>query len=391
MSWKTSRLSDLCSDVYSGGTPTSNNAAYYGGDIPWLRTQEVTFNRIRETELAITEAGYENSAAKWVPAKSVIVAMYGNSAGRSAVSEIPLTTNQACCNLVIDPARADYRFVFYALLLRYEELKGLAKGAAQNNLNASQVKGFEVSIPPRVEEQQRIADSLSAYDDLIENNRRRIALLEQSARLLYREWFVHLRFPGHEHVKIVDGVPEGWDRKRLIDLADMTMGQSPASDHYNKDLIGFPFHQGVSNFGERFVEHETWCDVRGRMAAPGDILFSVRAPVGRLNLTRDELVLGRGLAAMRSRAGQQSMLFYQLAIHFFKEDMIGGGAIFASVTKKDLENQLLMCPTSDLEKYFNDFASEVDAQIATLTRQIENLRQARDLLLPRLMSGEVTV
>jgi len=101
MSSVAKKLCSLCSHVYSGGTPASDNEAYYGGEIPWLRTQEVTFNRIKDTEIKITEAGFSDSSAKWVPANSVIVAMYGNSAGRVAVNEIPLTTNQACCNLVI--------------------------------------------------------------------------------------------------------------------------------------------------------------------------------------------------------------------------------------------------------------------------------------------------
>jgi type I restriction enzyme S subunit len=149
MSWIAKELGTLCSQIYSGGTPTSSNEAYYGGDIPWLRTQEVTFNRIKDTEIKITEAGLNSSAAKLVPENSVIVAMYGNSAGRVAINEIPLTTNQACCNLVIDPKLADYRYVFYALKNSYEALKGQSRGAAQNNLNVAQVKTFKF-LPDRI-------------------------------------------------------------------------------------------------------------------------------------------------------------------------------------------------------------------------------------------------
>lgn len=270
------------------------------------------------------------------------------------------------------------------------KIRSFAVGGAQQNFGPSHLKQISLSLPT-LRVQAAIAETVTSYDDLIENNRRRIALLEQSARLLYREWFVHLRFPGHEHVKLVDGVPEGWRKERLTDLAEITMGQSPTSDHYNKDRVGFPFHQGVTGFGERFVEHETWCDIRGRMAMPMDILFSVRAPVGRLNITPDEIVIGRGLSALRSKHDLQSMLFYQLANHFFKEDMIGGGAIFASVTKKELEGQLMLMPSLNLAREFNEFALSIDRQIGVLVEQNRKLREARDLLLPRLMSGDLVV
>jgi type I restriction enzyme S subunit len=263
-------------------------------------------------------------------------------------------------------------------------------GATVERIPIAKFPDFEVTLPP-LDTQCRIADILSAYDDLIENNRRRIALLEQSARHLYKEWFVSLRFPGHEHVKVKDGVPQGWEKKRLADWAVLVMGQSPASEHYNTDGDGLPFHQGVTNFGERFVEHKIYCKVEGRIGEAGDILCSVRAPVGRLNITLDRIVLGRGLSAIRSINGYQSFLFYQLKNHFFKEDMIGGGAIFASVTKKDMENQLLLCPPNHLIEDFEQNSKPIDEQLKTLHLQNQKLQQARDLLLPRLMNGEIPV
>ena len=374
MSWKTSRLSDLCSDVYSGGTPTSNNAAYYGGDIPWLRTQEVTFNRIRETELAITEAGYENSAAKWVPAKSVIVAMYGNSAGRSAVSEIPLTTNQACCNLVIDPERADYRYVFYALLLRYEELKGLAKGAAQNNLNASQVKGFEVSIHPRVEEQQRIADTLSAYDDLIENNRRRIALLEQSARLLYREWFVHLRFPGHEQVKVVDGVPEGWERKPLKEIATLNYGKALKEEL--RQPGPYPVYGSSGIVGSHMA---------GLTSGPG-IIVGRKGNVGSVYWSP---VAFFAIDTVYYISVEQSSLYLYYALQ--DAQFISTDVAVPGLNREFAYSRQLLVPADDVLSEFLEAVMPFHQQIEKLTVLSEKLRQARDLLLPRLMSGDLAV
>src|SRR5437016_7578676 len=122
MKWKEQSLGSLCLRSTSGGTPATTEPSFYDGEIPWLRTQEVNFNFINDTEIKITEAGLENSAAKWIPENSVIVALYGNSSGRVAVNKIPLTTNQACGNFTLDPNKADYRFIYYALLRDYEVL-----------------------------------------------------------------------------------------------------------------------------------------------------------------------------------------------------------------------------------------------------------------------------
>ncbi|MCH8876195.1 MAG: restriction endonuclease subunit S [Chloroflexi bacterium] len=268
--------------------------------------------------------------------------------------------------------------------------KNIMGGTNVPHISGDQIRAFPFSLPPK-SDQHRISSFLSAYDDLIENNRRRIQLLEQAARLLYKEWFVHLRFPGHEHLTITDGVPEGWEKMKLTEIADIRMGQSPKSIYYNGDGNGLPFHQGVTNFGVRFPSHQTYCTVQNRLAEPGDILFSVRAPVGRINITINRIVIGRGLAAIRSKLDQQNLLFYALKSHFFKEDLIGSGAIFAAITKKDLHGVELIQASDRIPEMFMEHVRPIDLQIENLHQTIDNLTQARDLLLPRLMNGEVAV
>lgn len=164
-------IQHICSNICSGGTPKSTVEEYYCGTIPWLNTKEINFNRIYKTEKTITDEGLNNSSAQWIPAKSVIVAMYGATAGKTAITQIPLTTNQACCNLTIDSTKADYRFVFYALCNDYAYLASLANGGAQQNLNAQQIREFEIPYPS-IEEQECIADILSSIDNKIDLNRR---------------------------------------------------------------------------------------------------------------------------------------------------------------------------------------------------------------------------
>lgn len=280
--------------------------------------------------------------------------------------------------------------LFFRTSLFRRVLSQQGKGTNINNLNQSILERMEVPYPQPIV-QDKITEVASAYDDLIETNRRRIALLEEAARLLYREWFVHFRFPGHEHVPLTDGLPEGWERRTLLDLAEVVMGQSPKSEFYNDTGNGLPFHQGVTDYGFRFVSHRTYSTVVTKIAEAGDILVSVRAPVGRINITRDKIVLGRGLSAIRSRTGHQSFLFYALKNHFYAEDIIGSGAIYAATNKKELEGQELVVPSSALLTEFEAQAATFDRQIANLTSQNEKLAQARDLLLPRLMNGEIAV
>lgn len=282
----------------------------------------------------------------------------------------------------------DLRYAYY--LLKSLPLKTLNTDAAVPGLNRNIAYDVSVKVPD-FEHQKRMVKVLEAYDDLIENNNRRIALLEESARLLYQEWFVHLRFPGHEHCKIIDGVPEGWTSTNLVDIANLTMGQSPKSEFYNDRGEGLPFHQGVTNYGFRYVTDQTYCTKETRIAETGDILCSVRAPVGRLNITQNKMILGRGLAGLRSKDGHQSFLFYSLKSFFFKEDIIGNGAIYASVTKKDMESIQILKPSNLVLKEYEDIASSIDSQILNLSIQIQKLIEARDILLPRLMNGEIVV
>lgn len=167
--WHKCRLGDLCSLVCSGGTPKSNVSEYYDGGIPWLNTKEVNFNRIYSTERTISELGLNNSAAKWIYPNTVIVAMYGATAGKVAIAKCKLTTNQACCNLSLKPDVADYQFVYYTLLNRYEELSSLANGGAQQNLNAQIIKDFEIDLPT-LQTQHAISHLLGCLDSKIEQN-----------------------------------------------------------------------------------------------------------------------------------------------------------------------------------------------------------------------------
>jgi type I restriction enzyme S subunit len=280
------------------------------------------------------------------------------------------------------------RYVYY-FLCGFETNKH-GGGSAVPTLNRNNLSSIDVCVPD-VSTQHRIADILSAYDDLIENNQKQIKLLEEASMRLYKEWFVDLRFPGHENTPIVDGVPEGWEKKQLSEIADVVMGQSPKSEFYNTNGQGLPFHQGVTNYGDRFVINETYTTSYTRIAIAGSILFSVRAPVGRMNITKEKIAIGRGLSSINHKLNLQSLLFYMLKERFYKDNLIGNGAIYASITKDELYSQLFLIPTNELSCKYNEIVSKMDRKLEALDSQVFLLKLARDKLLPKLISGEIEV
>jgi len=389
MRWTPQRLDQLGYLARGRSRHRPRDAVHlYDGPYPFIQTGDVKHAGlyITEHQQTYSEAGLEQSRL-W-PSGTLCITIAANIAD-TAILGFDACFPDSVIGFIPDPSKADARFVKYLFNATIQrQVQQFTQGAAQDNLSQEKLVSIGFSIPA-VDEQKTIADILSAYDDLIENNQRRMALLEDAARQLYREWFVRLRFPGHEHTRITNGVPEGWERVQLGDLAEITMGQSPESKHYNQDGEGLPFHQGVTDFGHRFVTHRIYTTALNRVAEASDILCSVRAPVGRLNVTLGKIVIGRGLAALRSKTGHQSLLLQQLRAHFFKEDLIGGGAIFASVTKKEFSAQGILEPPELLKRAFEEMTVPCDDEIRVLHIQNHQLRAARDLLLPRLMSGEI--
>ena len=160
--WRT--LGEVCESICSGGTPSTEKKQYYQGSIPWLRTQDIDWREVYDTEIKITEEAIANSSAKLIPANCVIVAMYGATAAKACINKIPLTTNQACCNLQVDEKVAHYKYVYYWISNEYERLKAQGEGS-QSNLNARKIKSYKIPLPP-LSEQRRIVDILDRFDTL---------------------------------------------------------------------------------------------------------------------------------------------------------------------------------------------------------------------------------
>ena len=377
--WKTYRIGDICKRVCSGGTPKSTEPSYYDGEIPWLNTKEINFNRISSTEKHITLSGLENSSAKWIDKNSVIVAMYGATAAKVAINTIPLTTNQACCNLSIDETKADYRFVYYWLCSRYTELASLANGGAQQNLNAQQIKDFEIKLP-EIQTQQKIADLLWSIDNKIICNKSINDNLEQQTQALYKSWFID--FEPFKDGKFIDSelglIPEGWRVGELSEFTNITSGKRPSTKS------DYPTSRDkVPVFG-----------ASGIMAYTTDKLYDI--PI---------LIIGRvGTLGIVQKIDDESwpsdntLVILSKNYHFVYFNLksidyqaINRGSTQPLITQSDIKQQMILIPQDEVLMKFEENANSLDKAIKNNDKAIKRLTLLRDTLLPKLMSGELKI
>jgi type I restriction enzyme S subunit len=203
-----------------------------------------------------SEMGFRQS--KMWPPNTLCMTIAGANTAKVAILTFGACFPDSVVGFIPDKSKADLHFVLYSLGLMKDQFLAVSQGATQDNLGLGKLLSFPLLVP-HVQLQRRIAAVLSAYDELIENNKRRIALLERMAEEIYREWFVRMRFPGHDKANFVKGIPASWKVKRFGEIATFTMGQSPPSKSYNESGDGLPFHQGVGTYGSRFPQRATYC------------------------------------------------------------------------------------------------------------------------------------
>lgn len=406
--WPTTTLGQLCREgggfIRTGPFGSQLHRSDYiddPGGIPVVMPKDMVRGHIDTSTIArIDEATANRLKQHLLTANDIVLSRRGD-VGRTAwvfADDLPAFCGTG--SMRVHPGasstfRPAYLRFFFHTRLASDYLEGHAVGATMPNLNAGIVERMPVPIPPL-----RIQDSLiavlEAFDELIENNRRRVAVLEEIARAIYREWFVKFRYPGHEDDSFVHSalgpIPEGWNVSSLAARASITMGQSPKSEFYNDEGVGRPFHQGVTDFGQHFPSTRKWCSVDGRSAAVGDILVSVRAPVGRINIADTNITIGRGLSGIRAKDGRQALLLGHLREAFSEEDTMGNdGAIFKSLGKAELAALPLTVPSDEIADAADGvFADNLD-MIRALTQATQRLSSLRDVLLPQLVTGQIDV
>lgn len=385
MEWKEVRLGDVCTRVCSGGTPKSTNLSYYGGEIPWLNTKEIDFNRIYSTEKTITDSGLNNSSAKWIVPNTVTVAMYGATAGKSCIVKVPMTTNQACCNLTINDEVADYEFVYYSLKNDYTTLASLANGGAQQNLNAQIIKDYVLKMPS-LADQRRIVSILSSLDRKIELNNKINADLEEMAQAIFKNWFVD--FEPFKDGKFVDSelgmIPEGWNVGTLGDFCNVFTGKKNTNQAIEKGL--YPFFSCAPE-----------------PLASNDAIFNGKAIIiaGNGSYTGRTMFYNGGFdlyqrtyaCTIREQDKENLMIFfYHMMKQFFEPVKMGGtrGSSIPYIVMGDITQQKFPYSEERLIRFSNIANSMMDRKLR-IDKEISRLSLLRDTLLPRLMSGELEV
>lgn len=333
-----------------------------------------TSNTDRYITLSEFEGHYSHFA---IEEGDIVVSSSGTigKVGRIRREHLPLMMNTSVVRFhsrdtqVLDN---DYLFAFLRSSEFQNQVASLVVGGVQQNFGPAHIKKMTICLPS-ISEQRRTADILSAYDDLIENNRRRMVLLEVAARQLYREWFVRLRFPGHEHTPIRDGVPEGWERRQLGEVATLNYGKALKSESRFEGSVPVYGSSGVVGVHSEALVNGPGIVV-GRKGNVGSVYWIDRAfwPIDTVYF----------IAPNESNL----YLYYCLMnVPFQSSDVAVPG-----LNRTYAQGMKILVPTQRIRAYFDDFVASLFAQMATLRSMNEKLRAARDLLLPRLMSGEIS-
>lgn len=374
------RLGSVCSKIGSGATPRGGDGVYIDAGTSFIRSQNV-YNGIFETVgLAyLTEQHSEQLKGVEVESRDVLLNITGDSVARCCQvpdSILPARVNQHVSIIRPDEKELLPEFLCYYLispLMQKYLLSRAGSGGTRKALTKGMIEDFEIP-KPAVAIQHKIVDVLSSYGDLIENNRRRIQLLEQAARLLYKEWFVHLRFSGHEHTKIIDGVPEGWEKKPLGTIAPLKYGKALKND----DRVPGPFPV----YGSSGI---VGTHTKPLVAGP-TIIVGRKGNVGSVYWSLDDC---HPIDTVYYIDPEHCSLFLYYALQ--QMNFISTDVAVPGLNRDFAHSCSMLVADQKILRLFDNTISPLYQQMELLKRQNTSLAKARDLLLPKLMNGEVAV
>ncbi|TQN07150.1 type I restriction enzyme S subunit [Acidovorax temperans] len=314
----------------------------------------------------------------------------------------PLTFESSIIRVRLDRAIADPEFFFnyFRSPIGRSRIRAIVGGAAVKGIRGSDLKLIKVHVPP-LDEQIAIRQVVALYDDLIATNQRRIALLEDAARRLYREWFVHLRFPGHESVPVKDGVPAGWLSLTLGDVCDAVGGGTPSTarpEYWGGDVTWVTPTDVTRNDclvmldSEKKITEAGLANSSAKLVPPETILMTSRASIGFFALMDKPACTNQGFISVLPKQDSARMfLLFNLLDRV--EEMIGlaTGATFKELSKKTFRALPVLWPTDALLKFYEDKTYPLIQQVRLIKKQNQELTKARDRLLPKLMSGQLDV
>ncbi|MDR5656505.1 restriction endonuclease subunit S [Halodesulfurarchaeum sp. HSR-GB] len=389
--WEMRPLSELMEPVL-GKTPKRSEDEYWGGDIRWASAKDISQSETRhvyDTAENMTEAGKEASNAKILPEGTVVVIARGATMGRVAQLGKPMAFNQTCYGLDTGEELLD-DYLYYAWQYVFGQVQAVSYGTVFDTITMKSFEDIEIPVPP-MPTQKKIAHALTAVDDKIESNIQISDKLDQVQETIFRKQFVE--FSNHNDFKMTDigEVPNEYEVKCLNEIADIELGNSPKSEYYNEEGDGLPFFQGSKNFGMHYPDVEKWCTSPNKTAEEGDILISIRAPVGDLNKAQFKCIIGRGITALSMKNHRNEFLYYLLKTNGHRWEQYASGTTFNSINKGNIESFKVVYPGSQEIDWFNKQVAALSEKIYSLHWENEYLEELRDELMLPLISGRVTL
>lgn len=375
-----------------------NDSSLFGGKYPFIQTADVKAAGMYLTKYSETYNDRGLAQSKIWPKGTLCITIAANIAD-TAILGIDACFPDSVMGFIPYKDVANVKFVKYSFDILQRDCKNISQGTAQDNLSWKKLSTIKFPMPS-IDTQNKIVDILSAYDNLIENNQKQIKLLEEAAQRLYKEWFVDLRFPGYENVEIVDGVPEGWQYKKVSSFGSVITGKTPStakSQYYGGEVpfIKIPdMHKGIFPLvTEVTLSLEGANSQKNKFIPKNSIMVSCIATVGLVNISIEDCQTNQQINSI-VLADERSLYYLYFAMKDLKSllDGVGSnGATMTNVNKEKFSNLSILCPdTLLLEKYY-EYSKPLFDKILNLSKNINYLTEARDRLLPKLMSGEIEV
>ena len=384
--WQSSTLGEL-GRWYSGGTPDTSNPAYWNGDIPWITSSSMYDFNITNSERKVTELGVQNGT-RLVPANTILIVVRGMSLKKEF--RVGITRREVAfgqdCKAIIPNENVDPLFLAYVLQFKASEVVGLADESSHGTgrLQTSLIQALEIPLPP-LAEQRKIAAILGTWDAAIATVEQLVAGLQRRKQgLMQRLLTGEVRFP--------EFAGSEWEEVQLGDVAEVIMGQSPSSAAYNSEGNGLPLIQGNADITNRRTAPRTFTTEFTKHCKIGDIILSVRAPVGETALSLHEAIIGRGVCAIRGKNVSQRLLYQTLLYNEPRWQEFAQGSTFTAINSTDIRAFGIRVPIHRNEQsLIADVLDTADVQLQNLAQYQSIVKEQKQALMQQLLTGQVRV
>ena len=396
--WKKVKLGEVCDTQYGFTASTVQQDT----GTQFLRITDIVPQLIDWNTVPYCQIQEKDREKYLLHKGDIVVARTGATVGYAKYikEDVPAVFASYLVRLLINSIDVDRHYVGLCVEsnLFKEYIQSISNGSAQPNANAQMISSFEINLPP-LSTQHRIATILSRYDSLIENYQKQIKLLEEAAQRLYKEWFIDLHFPGHENTKIVDGVPEGWERKSIGEIGTVITGKTPSTS--NKENYGgsIPFitipdmHTGIYPVSSVFLSEKGAESQSKKYIPQGALIVSCIGTAGLVCITKERCQTNQQINSLilDDKEMLHYMYFVFLSLKEHLNNIGSNGATMTNVNKSKFEGIDIVVPSSCIIRDFSQRTTPYFENIKSLQSQLRLLTEARDRLLPKLMSGEIEV